>query len=280
MSWMEVGLGPLRSDMPAPVSSAFFKICKPRLLRLSGLGVDVWVISLRGSPDRSGPLWQILGPEERRRGEEFHRQSDSARYVLSHAALRILLAHYAANDPRHFRFVCGAHGKPAIDPDLGLPDIRFNLSHSGNLAVLAVNLASEVGIDIERIQPARANMAIAERFFSPREIAALRALPEPDQVLGFFSCWTRKEAFLKGRGDGLSVPLKDFDVSLTPQEPPELLGSRIDPSEVDRWRLFEVPIEEGYVACLAIDNSGEDDLHEEGIAFPTQRADICPSPFL
>ena len=266
--------------MPAAVSSAFFKTCKPRLLQRSGLDVDVWVIALPRSPDCIGPFWQILGPDERRRTEEFYRRSDSAQYVSSHAALRIILAHYAENDPRHFRFVCGAHGKPAIDPDLGLPDIRFNLSHSGNLAAIAVNLASEVGIDIEHIQPARANIAIAERFFSPQEIGALRALPESDQVLGFFSCWTRKESYLKARGDGLSVPLSDFDVSLAPEEPPVLLGSRIDPSEPNRWQLFEVPVEEGYVACLAMENSVEDDFAEEVTAFQTNRTDIFRLPSL
>jgi len=256
MVWKEVGRESLRCDKPPAAVSAFLGTCGPRLFEFSRLNVGVWLIALPRFPDGISPFWEILDPDERGRAERFHHSSDCARYVASHAALRIVLAHYAERDPRHIHFVYGRYGKPAIDNDLGMPDIRFNLSHSGDLAVIAVSLASEVGIDIERIGTSRANMAIAERFFSPGEFAALQALPESDQVHGFFSCWTRKEAYVKGRGDGLSVSLSDFDVSLTPGEPPALLGSRIDPSDAKHWHLCDVPVEKGYVTCLAFKSPG------------------------
>jgi 4'-phosphopantetheinyl transferase len=266
MSWKEVAPWPLRRQIPAAVSSAFFKTCEPRLLQRAGLGADIWVISLPRTSDGFGAFWQVLSPDERQRANEFYRPSDSSKFVSSHAALRIVLAHYVETAPRHLRFVCGAHGKPAIDPGLGLPDIRFNLSHSGNRAVVAVSMVSEVGIDIERVEPARAKLAIAERFFSPQEFDTLRTLPQSDRVLAFFSCWTRKEAYLKARGDGLSLQLSEFDVSLAPEDPPALLGSRTDASEPNRWRFVELLVDEGYVACLAIENPTEDHQTRESVA--------------
>ena len=138
----------------------------------------------------------------------------------------------------------------------GWPDIRFNLSHSGRLALCAVASARRVGIDVERIDPNRVDMSVAAQFFSINEEKALSSLTERDQVHGFFNCWTRKEAFLKGRGEGLSLCLAAFDVSLSPGQPAALLASRIDPSEVDRWHLRHLAVAEGYAAALAIESFG------------------------
>jgi 4'-phosphopantetheinyl transferase len=259
MMWMGLDLPPTPGTVSTEASSAFLETCSPALWRLPDLGVDVWTISLPAWSALSAPFRPLLSPEEQSHAGRFRRRSDGARYVSAHGALRIILAHYTDIDPRRFLFVLGPHGKPAIDRRLKLPDFRFNLSHSGDKAVIAVTLGREVGIDIERIEPSRADIAIAERFFSPREIAALLDLPEKDREHGFFACWTRKEAYIKGRGDGLSVPLSDFDVSLALDEPPALLGSRIDPSDPRRWRLYDVPVEEGYVASLAAECPSERD---------------------
>ena len=238
-------------------AAAFVEKWRPGLLQFWDPGVDVWTISLPTCFASVASFRPILGPEEQSRAQRFRRPSDRSRFISAHGALRMILAHYAHIDPGRLRFVFGRHGKPALDRELDLPDIRFNLSHSGEMAVIAVALGHEVGIDIERIEPRRADIAIAEHFFSSRELAALRTLPKADRELGFFTCWTRKEAYIKGRGEGLSIPLCDFDVSLTPGEPAALLGSRIDPSNAGRWRLQAVPVKEGYVATLAVECSSE-----------------------
>ena len=165
----------------------------------------------------------------------------------------MVLSEYTNVDPKHLKFVIGRHGKPSLDRTSSLPDVRFNLSHSANMAVVAVTLGHEVGVDIECIEGRRVGLSDVEQFFSRGEIAALESLPKVDQELAFFTCWTRKEAYLKGRGEGLSLSLCDFDVSLGPGEAAALLGSRINPGDRDRWRLFEVPVGEGYVLNAAVE---------------------------
>ena len=125
------------------------------------------------------------------------------------------------------------------------------------MAAIAVTHGREVGIDIEHIEPERTSIAVAERFFSPGELAALRNLPKADQDIGFFTCWTRKEAYIKARGEGLSIPLYDFDVSLGRDEPAALLASRYDPDDVSRWKLHDLTVAEGYAAAFAVQRSVE-----------------------
>jgi 4'-phosphopantetheinyl transferase len=252
MAWRKLERFSFRCKQPPTAVSAFFATCRPRLIELPTVGVEAWVIALPSDTDCIGSLLQVLDAEERTRGEEFHRASDRAKYVSAHAALRIVLAHYAGCDPHDLCFHPGEYGKPAIDRSRELPDIRFNLSHSGDLAAIAVTEALEVGIDIERIEPARANTAVAKRFFSDREVSDLMKLREEERTLGFFNCWTRKEAYIKARGEGLSLPLDCFAVSLAPGSPPELLASRTDPLDVDQWQFCDVPVDEGYVASLVV----------------------------
>jgi 4'-phosphopantetheinyl transferase len=153
-------------------------------------------------------------------------------------------------------FCYGAHGKPALAGDTGADAIRFNAAHSLGVALYAVTRGREVGIDLEHIRFDLAVMEIAERFFSRREVATLRTLPTEAQRQAFFRCWTRKEAYIKARGEGLSLPLDQFDVSLTPAEPAAVLGTQRDPSETARWSLQELPLAPDYVAALAVEGHG------------------------
>jgi 4'-phosphopantetheinyl transferase len=218
--------------------------------------VHVWTIALLASPQAGISFRPILGVEERDRAARFHRAADRDRYEAAHGGLRLILAGYLSADPAGLRFTLARHGKPALVREAGWPDLRFNLSHSGDLAAVAVAVGREVGMDVERIEPGRAGMDIALRFFSRREVAALRQLAESDRSRGFFACWTRKEAYIKGRGEGLSLPLDGFDVSLAPGEPAALLCSRIDPDDTGRWSLHEVAVGEGYEAALAVESAG------------------------
>src|SRR5919199_1621700 len=139
--------------------------------------------------------------------------------------------------PPQLCFTYGRHGKPALATGTGGVPLRFNVSHSHGLALYAITRDREVGVDVERIRPEVAQEKIAERFFSPREVTVLRALPTPLQATAFFACWTRKEAYIKATGDGLSLSLKQFDVSLAPGEPVALLHTIWDPQEAARWAL-------------------------------------------
>lgn len=243
---------PIDQILPTIPSSRFAASHKFERLHFEDLSVDAWSIYSPAYLTSIESFRRILSLHEQSRAEGYHFPSDRNRFIIAHGALRMILADYAQTDPRRLSFVPGCHGKPALDREPNFPDIRFNLSHSGDMAVIAVTLGYEVGVDIERIEPGRADFAIAERYFSNHEISTLRSLPEADQELAFFTCWTRKEAYIKGRGGGLSIPLRDFDVSLTPGEPAALLASRVDPSDVDHWHLLEMPTLDGYVASLAV----------------------------
>jgi len=184
--------------------------------------VHVWRIALdRGDGDS---LRARLSSDELARAARFHFERDRTRFLVARAALREILAHYLGASPAEIAFVYGDHGKPALAPPHG--DLRFNLSHSHGLALCAVTRGREVGVDVERIRELDDLEDLARSVFSARELAALHRLPEPGLLAGFFTGWTRKEAFIKALGEGLSHPLKRFDVSLEPGRPARL--ERID----------------------------------------------------
>ena len=226
--------------------------CERIHFKIENVTVAIWLVDLRLCSASIGSFLEPLSTDELSRAERFSAMRDRSRYLISHGALRMILSDYTNVDPKHLKFVIGRHGKPSLDRTRSLPDVRFNLSHSANMAVIAVAPGHEVGVDIEYIKAWRVSFSDVENCFSRGEIAALQSLPKVDQELAFFTCWTRKEAYLKGRGEGLSLPLCDFDVSLAPGEAAALLGSRINPRDCDRWRLFEVPVGDGYVANAAV----------------------------
>jgi len=193
----------------------------------------------------------VLGPDERARAERFHFDRDRVRFVFRRAWLKILLARYLAADVANVRITHGRYGKPALTPSFDGADLRFNLSHSNGMVVVAIAHGREVGLDVEYIRPEVEVDAIARRIFSRREAAALAALPAADRVAAFFACWTRKEAFVKATGEGLSRPLAGFDVSLAPGEPAELLGIGENPGDALRWSLRALHPGTGYCAALA-----------------------------
>src|SRR5205823_4857465 len=135
--------------------------------------------------------------------------------------------------------------------------VRFNISHTEGRVALAFVRGVDLGIDIERIRLDVNVRVLAEQFFSKYERRFLRRLPPEQLHAAFFRCWTRKEAYIKAKGEGLSIPLHQFDVSLTPGQPAELLGTRPDRKEASRWELYDLPIECGYAAALVVGRSHE-----------------------
>lgn len=197
----------------------------------------------------------LLCEEERERAARFRFDRDRDRYVAGRGLLRMLLACYLDLAPEALRFYYGAYEKPYL-AGVGL---QFNLSHSGALAFLAVSATTEVGIDVELVTEENdlSRERIAERFFSPNEVAALRALPAAQQSHAFLRCWTRKEAFIKARGDGLSLPLDSFDVTLDGGHPPRLLRTGWSGEEPGEWRLADLSDPGGaFIAAVASRSTG------------------------
>lgn len=162
---------------------------------------------------------------------------------------------YLSTAPEQLRFCYNSFGKPALLSDSVGKELRFNVAHSGGHALYAFSRKRELGIDIEHLREDFDYLEIAEHYFSQYEISTLRALPVEVQARGFFNCWTRKEAYLKAHGTGLSFPLDGFDVSLVPGEPTRLLSVKDDSQAASRWSLQEINVDSGYVAALAVEGA-------------------------
>lgn len=203
-------------------------------------------------------LKPILASDETTRAERFYFAKDRDAYIACRGTLRSLLGKYLNLPPSLLKFHYSSYGKPSLaeqDNKIVRKPIQFNLSHSNEFSLFGFTLDREIGIDVEFIRPKVVEEEIAERFFSPLETQALRSLPHEQQVEAFFRCWTRKEAFIKARGDGLSLPLDQFDVTLGPDEPAALLRTAFDPEEASRWSLYHLNVEEGYSAAVAVEGS-------------------------
>jgi 4'-phosphopantetheinyl transferase len=166
--------------------------------------------------------------------------------------LRSILGRYLNTDPRHLQFSRGPHGKPALATERGSDAVCFNLAHSHDVALCAVARGRDIGVDVERVRADVNVDLIAERFFSQREIAALGSLPPERKLTAFFTCWVRKEAYVKARGDGLAMDLDSFSVSLSPGEPAALLDVQGHPEEALAWSLTELDFDPSFAAALAV----------------------------
>jgi 4'-phosphopantetheinyl transferase len=213
--------------------------------------IEVVVARLSAGRDDVGLATESLSDGERQRASRFAFERGRRRFIVGRARLRHLLGARLGVPPQAVEFECGAHGKPALARRFADAHLRFNLSHSDELAVYAFSRGGEIGIDVEAIRPLADPAAIAAHFFSRREHAAYRALDPRDRPLGFFQCWTRKEAFIKALGDGLTHPLDSFDVSLAPGEPAELLHIET-PREGDYrgWRMESFFPAPGFIAAV------------------------------
>jgi 4'-phosphopantetheinyl transferase len=224
----------------------------PLPLLLGKDDVHVWRVHLDESPARIETLFATLAPGEQTRANRCLRPRDRDRFVVARGALRTILATYLNRPATSLAFRYGAQGKPALQADSTEDDLSFNLSHSNDMALYAVARTRDIGIDVEftgrRIHIER----IAERFFSPREFDALKALPPSLRRYAFFRCWTGKEAYVKAKGEGLARSLAHFAVSVTPSEPMALLGVEWDPDEVTRWSMQEISPAPDYLATIAV----------------------------
>jgi len=214
--------------------------------------VHVWRGSLERSPHSVERMRGVLADDERSRADRFRFERDRSRYIVGRGLLRGLLARYTGIAPQELSFGYGEFDKPELE---GGP--WFNLSHSGSLALYAFSNVGEIGIDVEIDSADFAHERVAERFFSAAEVTVLRSLPAEMQARAFLTCWTRKEAFIKARGDGLSLALDSFDVTLGPDVPAALLRTEWCRDEPGEWFMEDLSDRRaGYIAAVALRGEG------------------------
>lgn len=211
----------------------------------------VWSVALDRRDDELRALGALLAPAERARAERFRVEGARRRFVASHAALRQILGAYLGVAPASVAIAADRRGKPRLSGSRHPGGPRFNLSHSGAIALVAVS-AHEVGVDVEAVERARDADALVRRYFAPHENEAYFALPPAARPAAFLAAWTAKEAYLKGCGDGLARDLASFAVSMCPDEPARLLAVAGRPSHPSRWRLARLAVGPGYAGTLAV----------------------------
>jgi 4'-phosphopantetheinyl transferase len=225
-------------------------------IHLNSNELHIWRACLDVDSTVRERLSTLLSPREKERVARITFARDRHRFVVSRGILRQLLGSYLGEPPQDVLLETLAHGKPTLTAAARIPSLRFNHSHSHGFALFAFCLEREVGIDVEKIRPEVAFEGIENHYFSPQERTELDTLPQELRPEGFFLCWTRKEAYVKAKGEGLHIPLESFDVSLTPDKPAVL-----NSSDKERWSLYSLRPETGFVGALVAEG------HEHRLRF-------------
>jgi 4'-phosphopantetheinyl transferase len=239
------------------ITDADFRVEAP--LALQEDEVHLWRADLDAIRADESRWVAMLSEDESTRASRFHFSSDRQRFVASRALLRTILAGYLATDPNRLRFSYSKKEKPSLGPEHADCSLTFNISHSGGIALFAFTRRREIGVDVELVRDDFDMEAIAQRFFSAQEqeqLAALANEKDEGKFEAFFRCWTRKEAYIKATGGGLSVPLRQFDVSIAEGDHDALRATRPDPAEAALWSLREIPAGSGYIAALCVRGHG------------------------
>ena len=218
--------------------------------------VHLWRIDLASVASTEQRWEQILAADERSRAARFHFSRDRQYFTATRAWLRMILGSYLGASPSELAFRYSEKEKPSLLGSSADKPVEFNVSHSGSLALLAFSRGRALGVDVEQVRDNFDHQAIARRFFSKEEQRQLAALSPSERHLGFYRCWTRKEAYIKAQGTGLSLPLHQFDVSLRLGELNALLATRPNPSAAAEWSLREIPVGDGYAAALCVRGHG------------------------
>lgn len=217
--------------------------------------IQLWLGNQDQSPEVIRDFRDTLSADELERAGRFRFQHHRSRFIAARGMLREVLATLLEVAPGQIRFQYGERGKPSLSREFASSDLKFNLSHSDDKVLLAVSIGREVGVDIERIRPDFPCADIAERFFSEWEVVRFLSLPTHARTEAFFNCWTRKEAYVKAIGDGLSCPLDGFDVTLAPGEPARLVATRVEALAAERWTIRDVNASEGYRAAVVVERA-------------------------
>jgi 4'-phosphopantetheinyl transferase len=214
--------------------------------------VQVQIVSLDQPREVVSELARTLAPDEQERALRFVFPRDQSRFIVGRGVLRSILGEALGTAPVALRFAYGAHGKPELAAPFNRSGLTFNLAHSSDVALVAVARGAPIGVDIERLRPVDDLDGIIKQTFSDRERRTLLALPASDRARGFFHCWTRKEAFVKAIGDGLSYPLESFSMSLRDGDQPRLEHIGGDEDAGLAWSVLNLEPAPEYVAAVVI----------------------------
>lgn len=217
---------------------------------LSESEVHVWRLSLDQGRRLIRRFEEVLSSEEKRRAEGSFLEMEKASFRLCRGFLRVLLGRFGGMAPEAIRFVKGKRGKLHLDASFRRTGIEFNLSHSGDVALVALSRERRLGVDVEQTRPSVALDEIRQRLFSPVEQEEIGALPEAARIDGFFACWTRKEAAIKALGGSIAELAAEVVVTAHPREPAQLRRMPSTESSADLWQLQDLPVGEGYAAAL------------------------------
>lgn len=229
--------------------------------------IHIWIANLQSDADTNFRMRDLLSQDEIQRADRFRFDVDRNRFTSTRAILRLILGRYLGRRAKDVEFVYGKSGKPALTDDHR--GLQFNVSHSAEFALFAVVTGHSVGVDIERIRYDLDCLELASRFFSPEEIAALHSCSEDKRISAFFRCWSRKEAYIKALGEGLSIPLDQFSVSFLPGELPCV-------KRQPEWIVQEIPVHPQYAAAVVTDApAGALTLFEFTANFSPESAEIA-----
>jgi len=235
----------------------------PKDLTLAPDFVDIWRSPVDLPAMQRLALQQCLSPLEIERADRYRVMARREEFIVARGLLRTILGRLLAADPRAIEFTFSIKGKPAIDrPETGRA-ISFNLSHSHGLILIAATLGRSVGVDVELVREQTDFERMAERFFSPVECEVLRSVEEKDRRRAFFTCWTRKEAFLKATGMGITVALDSFDVEYWPPDRASLLALRQPEMNDADWTMRNVPVGGDHAASVAVEGPAIEMRHWE-----------------
>ncbi|MCG8583694.1 MAG: 4'-phosphopantetheinyl transferase superfamily protein [Pirellulales bacterium] len=221
----------------------------PGDMRLGADDVHLWMSSIDLSSDVTRALAKWLSRDERGRAERFRHDVHRDRFIAGRAMMRGVLANYVDADPGDIEFEYLAHGKPRFAG--AAEGVEFNLSHSGDVALLAVNAGAAIGVDVERIRELRDMHGLANRFFAPSEAVQIENEREDRRIESFFRCWTRKEAYVKAIGEGITCALDSFEVSIARESPARLVHIDQDETIAADWSMVSIVPAAQYVGALA-----------------------------
>jgi len=222
------------------------------LPELTGRSILIWTLRTQVGEDVSAAFEQVLARDERQRAAQFRVAQARESFVVTRAVLRILLGRYLGAGAGAVRLQYGAFAKPAIAPDSSL---RFNVTHSGDNAAIALTIGCEIGIDLDGLRPLPELEQIATRFFCPDDAAEILSQPPEQRERAFFTCWTRKEAYIKATGAGLSMPLTSFRVVQKPDGPGDLAVRLADGSLSESWTVHDLRLAPNSAAAIAYNDS-------------------------
>jgi 4'-phosphopantetheinyl transferase len=214
--------------------------------------IHVWVGNANELRCSEEQIQALLSPQERQRSAAFHFEADARRYRVAHALLRDVLSRYLRIEPAAIEFTPNAYGKPLL---ADRAELAFNLSHSGDISVCAIAIGNSIGADVEKIRTLEDLSELAAVSFSPGERVQLERYSGGELLKAFFACWTRKEAYVKARGEGLSIALKSFDVAVDPHAIAGKFREVSGLSGPNTWWWASLSVAPGYASAIVVENS-------------------------